>query len=140
MNKITKRRRFARVALVLFVFFGLFGCGAAGPVAVKVGQKIAEALFKLAVKVGSKLILTTIGHTLQEAIDRILFSSESKDGPVVVSNVDPLKGIYKGTMRIKHDNGNEVILQDPPVVRNHEFESSWTLDPIVKSEVLKKLQ
>lgn len=132
---MTERKRTSQwmnLLLVIVMPFGGFGCPAAAPV-----------LIKLFIWVGRVLVTTAAGYTLEKALDAIFLPNQPKEegaGEVVVDKTDPKKGIYKGTMKVRYENGTEVIVQDPPVVRNSESESFWTLDPKVKEEVRRKLQ
>lgn len=140
MKVLMQTRRWLRLFFVNVILFSVFGCGAAAPVATTIANTATAYMYKILVRVGGKIIATSVGHTLQVALDCLFFTSKEKEGVIIINSMDPKRGIYKGTMKVKHENGNEAILQDPPVVRNSESESSWTLDPKVKSEVIKKLK
>lgn len=116
------------------------GCGFLGLLTVGgCGVPVAAVVIKVLMFVGSALITSGIGYTVEIALDNLfaqeqVISSSIKD--VRISDTSPLEGVVTHPLKVAlNDTGAAIVLEHAKVTRSSISSSDWKIDQTLMLEV-----
>jgi hypothetical protein len=106
------------------------------------GVEVAAAAYTVIMFLGTALVSSAIGYTLENALDTMFMRSPAVTRDiqdVAIDAVDPTKGVAKHPVKFDvNDRGAAVVLENAAVVRSFSTSNDWHLDPALVQELKTK--